>query len=278
MTVISRCENRQKAMKAAYPHLRFIIGDITREWQTWPEADYVFNFAAMKHVEISEQNVGACIDINLLGTINFANYCETRDVTQGIFTSTDKAVLPINSYGLAKGLAENYLLWRNPARFQVFRWGNVAGSRGSVIPIFKEALEKGRTVFVTDKRMSRFWIHIDDVCDFMLTSLHEGPGPHIPPMKAAKLLDVIQAIAECVGVENYEIIETGIRDGEKIHECLKTSHDWCLRSDNCEQYTKRELSELVQRVLDICRAPAIWASGTRESFKACHLLRLSYLI
>lgn len=247
--IISRCENRQKKMKALYPDFHYIIGDITRIPEFgWPEVDYAFNFAAMKHVEIAEKNVTPCIDINLQGTINFADYCEREGVKRGIYTSTDKAVLPVNAYGAAKMLSERYLLSRGD-KFQIFRWGNVLGSRGSVLPIFKAAIEEKKKVQITDKRMTRFWIHIDDVASYMLELLDKGPGPHIPPMKSAKVIDVARAVARCMDINKIDIEETEIRDGEKLHECLWTSHEHCLRSDNSEEYSQNELTELVQRAL-----------------------------
>jgi FlaA1/EpsC-like NDP-sugar epimerase len=250
VTIISRCELRQKRMRTLFPQFRYLIGDITSPaYHEWPDCDIAFNFAAMKHVDTAEHNVGQCIKVNVLGAVNFDIYCEKAGVKQGIFTNTDKAVLPINAYGMSKGLATKYLLSKGD-RYQVFNWGNILGSRGSVLEIFKESLERDGVVHITDLRMTRFWAHIDDIAGFMVENIGNGPGPHIPPMKAAKITDLVRALANVLGVTDVEFKEIGIRDGEKIHECLKSSHVSCMTSDACEQYTMEELEELVQRSLE----------------------------
>lgn len=253
VTVISRCELRQKETKRLFPWVKFMVGDITQPWEPWwPKADLVYNFAAMKHVELSEENVGACITQNLDGVRNFADYCMATGAV-GVFTSTDKAVLPINAYGYAKGLSEAYLHCLNRqgcGRFYTFRWGNILGSRGSVLKMFAEGLAKGE-VHVTDVRMTRFWADIADVVAFMMQSIGRYPVPPaktlIPPMKASKVTELVEALSHVLGITNYVTKEIGIRQGEKLHECLFSSHESCVRSDTAEQYTRAELEELIQR-------------------------------
>lgn len=247
--VVSRCELRQKAMKAKYPQFDFVLGDVTSP-ESWKRklpghVDYVFNLSAMKHVELGESNVQHCLNVNYNGAIHTADYAYDTGANY-IFSSTDKAVLPINAYGMSKGLAERMLLDHNCIS-SVFRWGNVLGSRGSVLHVIKEHVEKGLPVPVTSKDMSRFWIHIDDVANFMWERKHVPTigEPHIPPMKAARLIDLVK----CIAGDDYPIKITGIRPGEKIHEVLRTGHDWCLNSKDCDQYSPKELSDLVERSL-----------------------------
>lgn len=259
-TVVSRCELRQKEMHRLYPGFHYILGDIASdEWKRQIKSRplLVFNLAALKHVDIAENNVEACIRVNVKGTMNTADWAMDVGVPHYVFSSTDKAVLPINTYGFAKGVAEKYLYSMQGKRdtaFSVFRWANVCGSRGSVFHYFAETLRNEQKIYITDPRMTRFWIHIDDVARFMWDrkTVASGERPHIPEMKASRVLDLAHAIATVVGVPNYEIEITGIRPGEKLHECLYTSHDYCLNSNTAEQYSMDELEGLAKRVLT-CR-------------------------
>lgn len=256
-TVVSRCELRQKEMHQKYPKFHFILGDIaSNEWkrQIRSRPYCVFNLAALKHVDIAENNVEACIRVNLQGTINTADWAMDTGVPHYVFSSTDKAVLPINTYGFAKGLSEKYLhsmQGRRDTAFSVFRWANVLASRGSVLHAFKESLQMESKVYITESQMTRFWIHIDDVANFMWERklCPSIDIPHIPEMKASSVLDLAQATANVLGLPKYKIEITGVRPGEKIHECLYSGHDRCLNSNTAEQYTMEELENLVRRAL-----------------------------
>lgn len=256
ITVVSRCELRQKEMKKDFPEVRFVVGDIAAD--TWKSKlhgsyDVVYNLAAMKHVEVCEDNVESCIRTNLLGTINTYEWAN-RNGSRYVFSSTDKAVLPINAYGYTKGLSVKYLqdMQKVNDDVSIFAWGNVVGSRGSVIHAFRDSLLKENLVRITDTRMTRFWINIDEVADFMAYhSFEYSPdGIHIPPMKASKVLDLAHATADYLGVKGFEVEVVGIRPGEKIHECLRTGHDYCLTSNTCEQYSYDELKEIIRKSLE----------------------------
>jgi len=171
------------------------------------------------------------------------------------FSSNDKAVLPINVYGMCKGISEHYLLNLNQVqgvtKFSVFRWGNVLGSRGSVIHYFLDTLKKEGAVYITDKRMTRFWVEIDTVAEFMLDNYDSALSRKdvmIPSMRAASVLRIAELCAEHLGIKNYQIRESGIRSGEKIHECLYSSHNQCVRSDNVGSYTDQEILDMIARV------------------------------
>jgi FlaA1/EpsC-like NDP-sugar epimerase len=256
-TIVSRCELRQKEMHKLYPEFRYILGDISsHEWkrQITTRPYIVFNLAALKHVDIAENNVEACLRVNLQGTINTADWAMDIGVPNYVFSSTDKAVLPVNTYGMCKAISEKYLYamqGKRDTKFSVFRWANVLGSRGSVLQIFKESLLNEGVVKITDPRMTRFWLSIEDVAQFMWDKKLEETAeiPHIPPMKASTLEELAIAVAEVVGVPEFKTVYTGIRPGEKIHECMISNHEYCMNSNTYEKYSHDELVALVRRVL-----------------------------
>jgi len=258
VAIVSRCELRQKQMMAKFPDFDYIIGDVTNsDWQDhiFDKPKTVFNLAAMKHVEMGEHNVRRCVDINYGGTINTYDWALKNGADNYVLSSTDKAVLPLNAYGMSKALAERYLYERNHLGARcvasIFRWGNILGSRGSVFHALAKTLREEGKVYLTHKDMTRFWADIKDVARFMYDrrTVATRDQPHIPKMKAASLLRMTEAVAEVLGVSDYEVEFTGIRPGEKIHECLYTSHDYCLTSDKSDQFTDAELVGLVREVL-----------------------------
>ena len=258
IVVFSRDELKQQEMRKRFPEASYVIGDI-RDAASLPSVlkgvDVVFLVAALKHVDVLEANPTEAIKTNILGTINVAEACLAAKVKHVVFSSTDKAVLPINVYGMTKGIAERYLIGLNvrqtATKFSVFRWGNVLGSRGSVVHTFADSLKQTGGVRITDPAMSRFWIHIEDAVDFMLENYKEANrfSVMIPPMKAAPVIQLADSMARVLGMKHYEQKFVGIRAGEKIHECLESNHDYCLRSDTVEQYTSDELCEMVKRVM-----------------------------
>ncbi len=258
ITVLSREELKQKQLLKRFPKVKCVLGDIRDIESLNPHTlgkDLVFHLAAMKHVDMAELNLDENLKINLLGSLNVAKSCLAGNVGAVVLSSTDKAVLPINGYGYCKAFAEKYFLDLNRTqkntRFSVFRWGNVIGSRGSVVHDFAESLRTKKTVSITDVRMSRFWINIDEAAKFMLEYYDSAPldGVAIPPMKSAKIIDLAHACAIYLGISDYKTKITGIRPGEKIHECLFSSHDNCLRSDTCLEYTQDELIDMISRIL-----------------------------
>lgn len=255
----SRCELKQKQMEADFrrnPRLSFKVGDI-RDARGLARAlrgvDAVFACAALKHVDTLEANPEESVKTNILGTINIADACEQGGVKYCAFSSTDKAVEPINVYGMSKGISERILLARNggQTRFSVFRWGNVLFSRGAALHKFFETLEKERTAYVTDLEMTRFWIRIEDAISFMLANYQTAQGVQIPPIKAAPVTDIIRAIAEVLGIgaDGYAIRVIGVRPGEKLHETL----DVGMRSDAWVRFGDGELTNLIAETLGYCR-------------------------
>ncbi len=257
ITVLSREELKQKQLMDLYPGVRFVLGDIRDRTSLDPHflgKEIVFHFAAMKHVDMAEMNPEESIKINLLGSLNVAKAAIANGVRYCVFSSTDKAVLPINNYGMCKALSENYFLSQNKAqdatKFSVFRWGNVLGSRGSVIHSFLASLKETKSVKITDARMTRFWIDIRDAARYILDNYDsaEASSTMIPPMKAAKVLKIAELCARYLNISDYQIEYTGIRAGEKLHECIFSDHSICYRSDTTQEYSDEEILKMIESV------------------------------
>lgn len=255
IAVFSRGELAQQQMKQEFPKLDYIIGDV-RDRNSLRMAmrgvRNVFHLAALKHVDVVEDNPMEAIKINVDGTKNVAEIALACDVKRMIFSSTDKAVLPINVYGMTKAISEKYLMSLNHRLGEnfakIYRWGNVIGSRGSAIPNFVRQIQDGKPVQLTNVGMTRFWIRIEDAARFMATTYGElSPSVRLPPdhMKAASVLSVIHAIAEIIG-RKPKIEICGIRPGEKLHECLLSTHELCINSNTCDQYSHKELIDLLE--------------------------------
>jgi len=257
----SRGELAQAQMRKEFPRVEYVIGDIRDRdavRKALVGAQRAFLFAAIKHIDVAEKNPLEAVKTNFLGAVNVAEEAQAAGVDYVVFSNTDKAVLPISAYGYTKALAERYLLSQNRnigTRFAVYNWGNVCGSRGSAIAGFVEALRDGREVEITDDRMSRFWIRIDDAASFMLDTYRTATldKAMIPPIKAATVVRVIASLARLLDVKDYSLKTVGLRGIEKFHEVLESTHTKCLRSDTCEQYTDEELDDLLRPFA--CDAP-----------------------
>jgi UDP-N-acetylglucosamine 4,6-dehydratase len=256
--VFSRDELKQHQLRQDYPGIQCILGDIRfkksiARCYSHPITK-VFHVAALKHVDILEENPEEAYQTNIQGTINSAEIAKEKAVKEFYFSSTDKAVMPINVYGMTKAISERMLLNLNEnrqpfdTRFNVYRWGNIIGSRGSVIGLFVKSLKEKNKVYITDKRMTRFWLRIENAIDFMLANVSHSK-PCFPKMKSASVLQVIDAVSEILGIRDYEVTEIGIRKGEKLHECIYSSHDYCIRSDNSPVFSKDELIELIKPIV-----------------------------
>lgn len=250
VTCLSRCELKQKQLKEQFPHVKCLLGDI-RDVESLrraiAESSLVFHVAALKHIDILEENPEECVKTNILGTSNVASLGVDYGVPV-VFSSTDKAVSPVNVYGMSKGISERIML---ESGHVCFRWGNVLGSRGSAIHYFVSQIREGKPVNLTHKEMSRFWIRIEDAVSFMLRTHAQASGVMIPPMKAATVKRVIEAIAEICHVKPVIKI-TGLRPGEKIAESITLD----LRSDQAAQYTDAELLELLAPFVEPKKAVA----------------------
>jgi UDP-N-acetylglucosamine 4,6-dehydratase len=209
----------------------------------------VFHCAALKHVDTLEMNPEESVKTNVIGTMNVADAAIAERVRYVVFSSTDKAVFPVNAYGMSKGLSEKILLRRNrtqtTTQFSVFRWGNVVGSRGSVIPVFAQTLQTQGKAFITHPEMTRFWIRISEAARFMIARYRSADGVMIPPMKAARVVDVITSVGRALNLEKTDVEVIGIRPGEKIHESLSEG----LHSDEAPRMDRDELDTLVRETI-----------------------------
>jgi len=227
---LKQFEMRQSFPENEYPRLRFFLGDVRdrdRLYRAVDGVDIVVHAAALKQVPSAEYNPGEAVKTNVLGTMNVIDAAIDRNVKKVIALSTDKAVNPINLYGATKLCADKLMIAANNysgyhgTRFSIVRYGNVVGSRGSVIPSFLRVRPSGRLP-ITDGRMTRFWITVERGAEFVIQCLDRMSGGEIfvPKIPSMKMMDLAKAIApEC----EIEII--GIRPGEKLHEVLITEDD-----------------------------------------------------
>lgn len=227
--IYSRDEYKQSEMKKEFknhPKLSFFIGDIRdkdRLYRAFNEIDYVIHTAAQKHVPSCEYNPFEAVKTNVIGSANIIDAAIDRKVKKVLAISTDKAVNPINLYGCTKACMEKIFIdgnnysGDNETIFSIVRYGNVIGSRGSVIPFFKKIAKEGGKFPLTDNEMTRFWTTVGNAAKFVLDSLEimEGQEIFIPKLPTLKISDLIKAIKE-----DAEIKIVGLRKGEKIHETL----------------------------------------------------------
>jgi UDP-N-acetylglucosamine 4,6-dehydratase/5-epimerase len=229
---LKQYEMAQKFSEPNYPFMRYFIGDV-RDYSRLEMAlrgvDIVIHAAALKHVTIAEYNPYECINTNVIGAENLVRASLRNGVQQLLALSTDKAVSPINLYGASKLAAEKIFIAANnirgadPTIFSVVRYGNVVGSRGSVVPFFKKLLNEGaKSLPITDNEMTRFWITLQQGVDFVLSNLAlmQGGEIFIPKIPSMKITDLVEAMQS--GIATHEI---GIRPGEKLHECMVTSDE-----------------------------------------------------
>jgi UDP-N-acetylglucosamine 4,6-dehydratase len=229
LVVFSRDELKQFEMQQHLqaPNLRYFLGDVRdkeRLYRAFDGVDIVIHAAAMKQVPASEYNPMEAIKTNVIGAENVINVCIDQEVKHVIALSTDKAANPANLYGATKLCADKLFVAANAlsgwhrTHFSVVRYGNVIGSRGSVIPFFMQRRASG-VLPITDPRMTRFWITLEEGIDFVLKSLERMHGGEIfvPKIPSMKVTDVAKVVApEC----RTEVI--GIRPGEKLHEVMIT--------------------------------------------------------
>ncbi|WP_217807920.1 UDP-N-acetylglucosamine 4,6-dehydratase (inverting) [Oceanibacterium hippocampi] len=237
LIVFSRDEMKQYEMAQEfpgerYPFMRFFIGDVRnrdRLEMAMRDVDYLVHAAALKHVPIAEYNPLECIHTNVLGAENVLHAAIHNKVKKVIALSTDKAANPINLYGASKlasdkiFVAANHLAGRGGTRFSVVRYGNVIGSRGSVVQHFRKLIAEGADALpITDLRMSRFWITLEQGVNFVLSNfaLMKGGEIFVPKIPAMKMTDFAHSIAP-----GHPLREIGIRPGEKLHEVMISEDD-----------------------------------------------------
>jgi UDP-N-acetylglucosamine 4,6-dehydratase len=235
MIVFSRDELKQFQMRERfserdYPCMRYFIGDVRdkdRLYRAFDGVDVVVHAAALKQVPACEYNPLEAIKTNVLGAANIVDAAIDRNVQKVIALSTDKAAAPVNLYGATKLCSDKLFTAANSysgshrTQFSVVRYGNVMGSRGSVIPFFLKMRERG-VLPITDERMTRFWITLEQGVEFVLKSLSRMKGGElfVPKIPSMNIMDIAQAIAPGCPTEIV-----GIRPGEKLHEVMVAEDD-----------------------------------------------------
>lgn len=209
------------------------------------EIDYVFHAAALKHVPASEINPIEFIRTNVMGSENLLNALSTSSVKKAIFLSTDKAIAPVNAMGMTKALMEKLVRSNTDLEHKtcITRYGNVIGSRGSVIPQFIESLRNNNEVTVTNPLMTRFLMSLSESVELVLHAMTHGDSGDLFVQKspAATIVTIYSALAELMGISNPKVLTIGSRPGEKIHETLLTSEEkfFSSSSDKYFQVPKR---------------------------------------
>lgn len=232
LVIYSRDEQKQEQMQRHFdnPALRFFIGDIRdrkRLEMAMHGIDIVIHAAAMKIVPTCEYNPFEAVMTNINGAENVCRAAMASGVSKVVALSTDKAVNPVNLYGATKLAAEKIFVAANNisagrTQFSVVRYGNVVGSRGSVVPLFKSLHSQHKPLTITDPRMTRFWMTLDQAVNFVLSAaeMMHGREIFIPKIPSMNILDLAEAIAP-----GEDRIFTGIRPGEKLHEVLLTEDE-----------------------------------------------------
>jgi len=235
IVIFSRDELKQYEMSQEFtsPNVRFLIGDVRdrdRLVRAFDGVDYVVHAAALKHVPIAEYNPLECIRTNIHGAEHVIHAALETGVSRVIALSTDKAANPINLYGATKlaadklFIAANNMVGPRQTRFAVVRYGNVVGSRGSVVPFFRKLVAEGApSLPITDPQMTRFWITLRQGVDFVIKSFHRlyGGEIFIPRIPSSRIVDLASAIAP-----GKPLQMVGVRPGEKLHEVM------CPRDDS----------------------------------------------
>lgn len=268
LIIFSRDELKQHEMRSEFnpSNIRYFIGDVrdkTRLELAFRDVDIVLHAAALKQVPACEYNPIEAIHTNIIGAKNVIEAAVNKNIKKVIVISTDKAVNPVNLYGATKLCAEKLFVQSNAysgGKYPIFscsRYGNVVGSRGSVVPLFKKQKKTGK-ITITDNRMTRFWITLENGVRFVIRCIEQMQGGEIfvPKIPSMKIIDLVKAIAP-----NNDIEFIGIRPGEKIHEVLISRDE--------SRYTLEFDDMYVIKPFHSWWKPGNWQHGTpvEEGFK-----------
>jgi UDP-N-acetylglucosamine 4,6-dehydratase len=233
LAILSRDELKQSEMRKGLDdsRLRWFIGDVRdrdRLMRAFHGVDLVVHAAALKQVDTAEYNPFEYVKTNVLGSQNVIDAAIDSGVTKVVALSTDKASSPINLYGATKLTADKLFVAANNygqgsgTAFSVVRYGNVVGSRGSVIPFFKECIASGRPIPITDPEMTRFWITLPQAIRFVVDAFDtmNGGELYVPRIPSMRIVDLVEAMAP-----GHPTVDIGIRPGEKLHEEMISAED-----------------------------------------------------
>lgn len=246
--IYSRNEHAQYKMRTHFAdaeRLAFFIGDVLdseRLERAMQRCDAVVHAAALKRIEVGAYNPDQMVAVNVTGTTKVIEAARRARVRRVVFVSSDKAFEPVSPYGLSKALAEHLCLAANSMsigpRFVVCRYGNVAGSTGSVIPIWRALIERGEEITMTDPEATRFWMRLDEAVGLVLSALHGDKELLIPALPAYRLYD----LARAMGAERIRV--TQLQSFEKKHESMGAGNS----SECARRMTVAEIAEELTRV------------------------------
>ena len=295
--IFSRDELKQLEMQQSLSNtcIRYFLGDVRdadRLIQACNKVDYIIHAAALKQVPAAEYNPMECIKTNVNGAENIINAAIYNKVKKVIALSTDKAASPINLYGATKlcsdklFVAANNMVGENTPRFSVVRYGNVLGSRGSVVPIFKSLIAKGESELpITDEQMTRFWITLQGGVDLVLESFRRMYGGEIfvPKIPSVRIVDVARAMAPAMHHRHV-----GIRPGEKLHETMVPSDDSYRTIEFADHYVitpsirfadtevDYRINKIGEKGVD-CKPGFSYDSGTNSRFLSVDEIRAMHI-
>ena len=246
--ILSRDEKKQHDMRALYNNLniKFHIGDVRDKECTdfiTKNVDYIFHAAALKQVPSCEFYPMEAIKTNVMGTNNILNSAINNKVKKVVCLSTDKSVYPINAMGISKAMMEKVaisksLLKQNSTSICVTRYGNVIGSRGSILPLIVDQIKKNKAITITNKDMTRFLMTLDDALELVFYAFKVGKNGQlfIKKSPSAKIETLVKAILSIMNKKDYPINIIGIRHGEKMHETLLSKEEKILSIENKDYY------------------------------------------
>ncbi|MDQ0269730.1 polysaccharide biosynthesis protein [Cytobacillus purgationiresistens] len=235
--ILSRNESNQFSMKEAFDHhpaLNFLIGDIKEKESILKACEgvqYVFHLAALKHVPVCEDQPIEALKTNVIGTQNVIDAAIQCKVDRVVYISTDKASNPSNFYGLSKAMGEKLIIHANTlntdTKFVCIRGGNVLGTNGSVIHVFKRQIQEKQKVGITDLKMTRFFLTVEEAIKLVFKATFESIGGEtfVMKMPACNIIDLAQILIEASGKKDVEVEILGVRPGEKIHELLLSEYE-----------------------------------------------------
>ncbi|GAB6929285.1 polysaccharide biosynthesis protein [Paenibacillus sp. JCM 10914] len=234
--VYSRSEATQVAMDREFedPRLTFRIGDIRDKdalTAACQDVDYVFHLAALKHVPVCEEHPYEALKTNVVGTQHVIEAAIENKVKKVIYISTDKAANPSNFYGMTKAIGEKLIVYANllskTTQFVCVRGGNVLGTNGSVVHVFKNQIRQKGQISITDQHMTRFFLTLKDAISLLFKASIESIGGEIfvIMMPTCRIVDLAEVLIEASGRTDVTLVETGIRPGEKIHEILMSDFE-----------------------------------------------------
>jgi UDP-N-acetylglucosamine 4,6-dehydratase len=253
--ILSRDEEKQLDAKreVADSRVKFLIGDVRdyeRVAQVCKGVHILYHAAAQKVIDSCEENPLEALKTNVIGTWNVKRAAIAGQVERGVLVSTDKAVKPVNLYGMTKGMAEK--IWLDPEAeletiFAVVRYGNVIGSRGSVVPYFRQLIKEKKPLPITHPEMTRFLITLGQATELVFRATEDSKGGevYVPDLPACNIVD----LAKAMGGEKYPLKFVGIRPGEKIHECLIQEYEIHRTQKKDEYFIIYPCSKLANRDL-----------------------------